>query len=127
MFQLVSSQQNLATGGAGSGTGGSSGASASLVSYEVTEIEGMDTEKNSDLFVWVLPGEVTDFLHVRIEADQYEGIKFQLSGYDGQPIKTGKIHRSKTKIFVGNLPASTYTLKISGADFKNKTFRIIKN
>jgi len=142
-YTMLFSQQVIKTkGGTGEGTGGSESytvpqtanpgsmeAAAIYESiqktYDISDVT-MITD-DADLFMSVYTSPENDFLSLRIEADNFNGLKYNLFDLNGKLIKSGNIQGHKTRIYMGNLASSVYLLKVSASNNPNKVYRIIRN
>lgn len=133
-----------ATGGEGSGSGGTVSYSVGQVvyttytgtdgsaaqgvqhSYDISTITGIEEAKNISLQCQVYPNPVTDYLILRIADHPQEKLEYQLFSIDGLLKEQRKISASEIQIKTQHLIQGAYLLRIIYNSSVIKTFKIIK-
>jgi opacity protein-like surface antigen len=133
-----------ATGGNGSGSGGTvsytvgqvvyttiSGTTGSVTQgvqqpYEISIVTGLEEAKGINLIFSAYPNPAGDFLTLKIENYDKENLSYRLYDLSGNLLVIKKIVAAETSISMGNLLPGTYFLKVTGNDKVVKTFKIIK-
>jgi len=140
----IGAQQTLLTsGGNASGTGGSASYSVGQIAYtyaegsagslsagvqqtyEIIEVTGI--AETDEMLISVFPSQVTSFLSLVTETDNFKVLKFRLFDLNGKMIRSGKIKDRLTKIYVGDLVRSTYLIEIYDGNIKSRSYKFIKN
>ncbi|PQA90191.1 Por secretion system C-terminal sorting domain-containing protein [Chryseobacterium piscicola] len=140
----MNAQQTVATsGGNATGSGGtasytvgqamyttSTGTAGSLSSgvqqdYSITAFLGTDN-LNISLQVSVYPNPVVSQLSLKIKNTDVKSLSYQLYDLSGRIISKQKISAETTSIEMGQLPPSTFILKVLQGTKDLKTFKIIK-
>ena len=141
---LYAQEAVLATGGEGSGSGGTvsysigqvvyttiigtNGSAAQGVQqpYEITIITGIEVpEINLELSAY--PNPTTDFLNLKIGNYDHVKLSYQLYDMQGKLLEDKDIVERGTTLKMQSLPTSTYFLQVTGMQKLVKTFKIIKN
>lgn len=142
----ISGQETIpATGGKGSGTGGTvtytvgqlfyhnhhseTGMVAEGVQqpYEIYIVTAIEEAEGIELFVKVYPNPVESILQLKVETSRFKDLSFQLYNMNGMLIESGAILSELTKINMHSLNPAVYFLKIQDSTQKEyKTFKIIK-
>ena len=93
--------------------------------YEITDVSTSETELNMALRAF--PNPTSDYLNLKIEDYNKEGLTYQLFDFKGKKLKDGIISGEETKIEMKLLPSATYFINILNQDKqKLKSFKIIK-
>ena len=133
----------MASGGTGSGPGGSNTYSVGQVTY--TEISGpggsaiqgvqqpyeifilgKDDHKNISLNISAYPNPTLAFLTLRIDSAIPEGLRYELFDLNGRILQAKGVAATETSIPMETYAAATYILKLYSNQFHLKTFKIIK-
>jgi hypothetical protein len=141
----LQAQQGLhTTGGDATGSGGSvsysighvvytthSGTTGTMAqgvqhAYEILITTGIE-ETYINLEVSAYPNPTTDFLHLKIENNDYQKLSYQLYDLQGRLLQSDVLTNHLTTINMENLPGSTYFLSVSRNQKILKTFQITKN
>jgi len=134
-----------ATGGNGSGSGGSvsytvgqivyttitgtNGSSAQGVQqpFEISVVTGIPEAKDISLEIIVYPNPAQDFIMLKIKNYDVQNLIYQLYDNNGGLLQNNKIEGSETNIVMGKYVSAVYFLKVSDNNKVIKTFKIIKN
>lgn len=134
-----------ATGGNGSGSGGSISYSIGQVTYEtnagpngsvlqgvqqpyeISVVTGIPDAIGIKLQLNVYPNPTSDLLNLKVEDFRNKNLSYQLFKADGSQLECKNISANETEIYMGNLAHGVYLLKISDGNNEVKTFKIIKN
>ena len=134
-----------ATGGNGSGSGGSvsytvgqivyttitgtNGSSAQGVQqpFEISVVTGIPEAKDILLEIIVYPNPAKDFVLLNIKNYDVQNLRYQLYDNNGSLLQDYKIEGSETNIVMSNYIPAVYFLKVSDNNKVIKTFKIIKN
>ncbi|GAA4123068.1 hypothetical protein GCM10022250_06440 [Flavobacterium chungbukense] len=139
------SQENIvATGGKGTGTGGTSSYSIGQIAdlrlqgsggsgqegiqqpYEIATL-GIDEFKEINLTVTAYPNPTVDVLNLNITNDKLDNLAYDLFDINGKIVsKTSKIIASETTLNMHGLSQGVYFLRINSNSKTIKTFKIIK-
>jgi len=139
------SQQNIvATGGKGSGTGGTSSYSIGQIAdlqlkgsggfaqegiqqpYEIATL-GTDEFKEINLTMVAYPNPAVDVLNLSIVNDKFDDLTYNLFDINGKIVsKSSKIIASETTVNMHELPQGVYFLRVNSNSKIIKTFKIIK-
>jgi hypothetical protein len=145
-FGFVLQAQNTiaASGGNGSGSGGtvsytigqvvyttSTSTSGSVVHgvqqpYEISVVTSLEEANDIDLICSAYPNPSSDFLTLRIEKYESQDLSYRLYYITGSLLGDKKISGSETIIQMGSFMTGTYILKVSSSGKELKTFKIIK-
>lgn len=141
----LSAQESVAaTGGSGSGTGGSNTYSVGQVVY--TEISGKggtaiqgvqqpyeifvlgnDDHKNILLTMSAYPNPTISSLTLRVEFVAMADLRYELFDLHGKILHSGSVRAVETLIPMERYPTATYILRVYSGKFELKTFKILKN
>jgi len=140
----ISAQESvIASGGTGSGGGGSNTYSIGQVAY--TEINGAgfsaiqgvqqpyeiyilsnDDHKDISLNIAAYPNPAISLLTLRIETAEMNHLRYKLFDFHGRLLRSEDIRNIETAIPMGTYEAATYILNVYSGQSKLKTFKIIK-
>jgi len=145
-FSSIYSQVAIpATGGNGSGSGGtvsytvgqvayvtSTGSNGSVAPgvqqpYEISMVTSTVGTDEIQLGYSVFPNPSSDYVQLKIENYAFEKLNYQLIDLSGKLLETGAVKESETRISMKTFAHSTYFLKISDNKKVLKTFKIVKN
>ncbi|MEI6047790.1 MAG: T9SS type A sorting domain-containing protein [Bacteroidota bacterium] len=133
-----------ASGGNGSGSGGSvsytigqvaysanMGTNSSVAQgvqqpYEISAVTAIDDAKGISLEFVVYPNPATDFVILKIENYEVENLSYNLYDMNGKLLENNIIQGNVTNISMQALLPSTYFLKVTDKNKVVKTFKIIK-
>ena len=133
-----------ASGGNGSGPGGSNSFTVGQVAYtysdegnysmsdgvqqayEVSQISGLD-DKQIDLFVSTYPNPTTDFLTLSFQTLPAGEVTYDLLDASGKLIKTERVNALENQINLKEQPVGLYYLVLRVGNKQNSSFKIIKN
>lgn len=131
-----------ASGGDGSGTGGSmsysigqvicsadTGTSGSVAAgiqhpYEIFSL-GVD-EAGNQISLTVFPNPAKDLLTLKVDKRDYKNLGYQLYDISGSLLEDKKLAGNETKINMGNLRPAIYFLEVTEHGLEVKTFKIVK-
>jgi len=141
-LQTHAQEGAVASGGDGSGAGGSFSYSVGQVVYNTSSatdgssaqglqqpIEVSEVLKTDDFAVpgiTVYPNPVTSWVTVDVKDHTAGNLSFQLFDLNGRLIDQKSINSNETRINMEYLPATTYLLKIRSTDKEIKTYKLIK-
>ncbi len=97
---------------------------------EISVVTGIVEAEGIDLLVSAFPNPAIDYLILRVENYDFEGLEYLLYDTGGRLLKEGKITGSETAISMTEIVPAVYFLKVnqtSPSYREVKTFRIIKN
>ncbi len=144
ILQFHAQQGPVASGGDGSGIGGSISFSIGQIDYrnnagsggaisqglqqpyEIFVVSGIE-EKGIELTMSVYPNPTADFVFLNIENFWGQSMTFGLYDLQGKLIEKQKINRSQTSIPMVELANAIYFIKVFNNSNELKTFKIIKN
>ena len=142
-FSVQAQTAISASGGNGTGTGGSvsftvgqivyttaSGSYGSIAQgvqqpYEISVVTGIE-EKNIKLSFSVYPNPTTDFLTLKISNYNQEKYDYNLFNITGSLLLKDKVLSEETQINMQQMHSGTYFLKIVSGNKEVKIFKIIK-
>jgi len=110
------------TNGATSGTV-SQGVQQAYEIFVTTGIEHIEITLN----ILVYPNPTTDYLLLKIDQEELEGLHFQLYNINGQLLQKNKLNNQETHINISNYSQATYILNVYSNKKEIKTFKIIKH
>jgi hypothetical protein len=134
-----------ATGGNGSGSGGSlsytvgqivyttntgtNGSSAQGVQqpYEISVVTSVKEALDISIEFVVYPNPATDFIKLNIKNYEVDNLSYQLYDINGNLLQNNKVEGNETNISMQTLTPSTYILRVTDNNKVIKTFKIIKN
>ena len=134
-----------ASGGNASGSGGSASYSVGQVvyssnsgtnglelqgvqqAYEIWVVTGINDARWISLSCSVYPNPVTDYLNLKVDNADRNGLSYQFFDMTGRLIDKKKIDSKQTSIPVGGLVPATYLLKVLTGNAEIRTFKIIKH
>ena len=134
-----------ATGGNGSGSGGSvsytvgqivyttntgtNGSSAQGVQqpFEISVVTGIPEAKDISLEIIVYPNPAQDFIMLKIKNYDVQNLIYQLYDNNGSLLQDNKVEGSETNIVMSNYIPAVYFLKVADNNKVIKIFKIIKN
>ncbi len=93
--------------------------------YEISVVTAVVDAEGIDLVVSAYPKPVTDYLILRVDLCEHEGIIYQLFDANGRMIKIGEAVDPETIIDMTGLSSAIYILKVVDRSEEIKTFRII--
>lgn len=140
---LSAQESVVASGGSGSGVGGSNTYSVGQVNY--TEISGPggfaiqgvqqpykililgnDDHKHISLNISAYPNPAISILTLRIDVSMPRGFRYELFDLNGRILQAKGITETETSIPMESYESATYILKVYANQFQLKTFKIIK-
>ena len=146
LTELHAQENNNATGGAATGSGGSvhysvgqvayqthSGTNGSVSEgvqqpYEISVVNGIEKANGISLKVTAYPNPTTvDYLTLSIEGFDSSNLSYQLFDMHGKLLQNEKITDNQTRIFMSNLVPANYFVQVVQGNMEVKTFKIIKN
>ena len=134
-----------ASGGEGTGSGGSVSYSVGQIVYsvntgtngsvaqgvqqpfEISVVSGIKEQPGISLTLSVYPNPATDYLTLRIENFDKENLTYKLLDINGRLLMNKIIVGNETNIDMSQLLPATYVLNINQDNKEIKTFKIIKN
>jgi hypothetical protein len=134
-----------ATGGNGSGAGGSTSYTVGQVvnntlsettgtitqgvqqPYEISVVTSIEEAVGILLECSVYPNPANDFLVLKIKNYDSQNLSYWLYSVSGILIKTDKVNSVETQIIFSNQVSGAYFLKVTDKNKEIKTFKIIKN
>ena len=141
-INLFAQESVNATGGSGTGSGGSFSYSVGQVVYTTkssafgTLNEGvqqsyeyvlsLDEDLMTDLVIDVFPNPSTDFINVNMNESDLVALNYELVDINGKSILTNGINSSMTQIDLSLYAPGSYFLKITDQEGRSKKFKIIK-
>jgi hypothetical protein len=145
---LHAQETMLATGGNGSGSGGTVSYSVGQVAYtshtgtngsvlqgvqqafEISVITGIGEFEGIDLTVSAYPNPVTNHLVLKVGLPvslSSQSLRYQLLDMSGKLLESKQVTESETSIGMSHLAEATYLVKVTEGNQVVKTFKIIKN
>ena len=142
---LYAQESIPASGGSGSGSGGSmsytvgqavyttnTGSNGSVAQgvqqpFEISVVNGIKETKGISLQCSVYPNPTIDFITLKVEDYKVQQISYQLFDVIGNLLENKNVESNVTSIEMKNLAPSTYFLKVFDNQKEVKTFKIIKN
>jgi hypothetical protein len=143
--EVIQAQNAIpATGGNGSGSGGSisytvgqvvynaiSGSNGSVIQgiqqpYEISVVTGIEN-KEINLGFLVYPNPATEFLVLKVDGFENMNLSCWLYDIGGTLVLNKKVTTGETQINVQSLSAGTYFLKVTSGSKELKVFKVIKN
>jgi hypothetical protein len=94
--------------------------------FEIQVLNGVEESKEMRLNYTTFPNPTNGFLTLRIDNYDLQHLSYQLYDIKGKLIENKKVSSSETHIFMGNLLAATYFLKLTDHQKEVKSFKIIK-
>lgn len=144
MAKAYSQQNIVATGGKGTGAGGTSSYSVGQIAdlqlkgsggsgqegvqqpYEIATL-GTDEFKEINLTMTAYPNPTVDVLNLSITNDKLDNLAYDLWDINGKIVsKTSKITSSETTVNMHELAQGVYFLRVNSNSKTIKTFKIIK-
>lgn len=131
-----------ASGGAGTGSGGTLDYSVGKVVYTTHtgttgslaqgvhhpfEITLVNTIEESNITLSVFPNPTTKTLTLDVSEFKNGDLSYQLIDVNGTSLKASEIVEQQTQIDMKNLPTGTYIMNIIGQDQLKQSFKIVKN
>jgi hypothetical protein len=95
--------------------------------YEILTVFVSEETKDISLECSAFPNPVDDYLKLKVNYTTEENLSYLLYDISGKLLLTQKVINAETLIFMNNLPAAVYFLKINDNNKEVKTFKIIKN
>ena len=144
LSEIQAQESIVASGGIGTGTGGSVSYSVGQVAYTNISNEtgsinqgvqqpfeffivGLDVNKEISLSMIVYPNPTSDFIKLEVESKMYTKLSYQLVNLHGKLLNSQKISSSITLVPMESLPPASYFLYVNDDKTVLKTFKIIKN
>jgi len=142
---LYAQESIPASGGSGSGSGGSmsytvgqavyttnTGSNGSVAQgvqqpFEISVVNGIKETKGISLQCSVYPNPTTDVLTLKVENYEIQHLTYKLFDITGKLLKNKNVESNETSIEMKNLAPSSYFLKVFENQKEVKTFKIIKN
>lgn len=95
--------------------------------YEIFTVSGVNVASGLTLNCIIYPNPSSDFIQLKVDRKNLEGLSCKLYNMQGKILKTINIVQSETNISMKELGASTYYLKITDGQNEWKVFKIIKH
>jgi len=95
--------------------------------FEISVITAIEKAKDITLVCSVYPNPASDFLTLKVENYDIEGLSYKLFDANGKLLESKRVTGYETTISMANLLPSLYFLKITDNQKEIKTFKIIKN
>ena len=133
-----------ATGGNGTGAGGTvsfsvgqvvytttTGTSGTVAQgvqhpYEISVVTAIENTKGINLECIVYPNPTRGLVKLVVESFDYDNMQFRLYDINGVLLQDKKVESRETEISIENLSSSIYFLKIINNNLEVKVFKIIK-
>ena len=133
-----------ASGGDGTGAGGTVSYSAGQVvyttntgsngtvaqgvqqPYEISVVTAIENTKGISLECIVYPNPTNGLVNLVVESFDYDNMRFRLYDINGVLLQDKKVESRETEISMENLSSSIYFLKIINNDLEVKVFKIVK-
>ena len=133
-----------ASGGNGSGTGGSASYTVGQIVYtyesgsngnieqgvqQPFEISVITGAENSDitLDITAFPNPVSEILTLKIKDGDYEKLSYSVYNITGNLIRNNSVLDDETQVNMQDMPSGTYILKVQSDKKELKVFKIIKH
>ena len=94
--------------------------------YEISVVLGIE-HPEINLQMTVSPNPTTNSVTLKVANYEFETLSYQLYDITGKQFLIGQTSTNETQILLGDLPSSTYFLKITNQNTIIKTFKILKN
>ncbi len=138
---LTAQDAIVATGGNGSGSGGTVSYTIGQIFYNGTDgivsegvqqpyeilTVGIENPIAVDLRLSAYPNPTSNFLNLKVENYESDKLSYQLFDVSGNLLSSKAIFGNEAQIEMGNFVAAVYILKIVDNKQTIKTFKIIKN
>jgi hypothetical protein len=95
--------------------------------YEISNVIGIDDDKEITLQCSVFPNPSNGFLTLKVKLNDKKNMSYQVFDLNGKLLKKNKIDAEETSIVMSDLISSTYFIKVIDNNNVLKTFKIIKN
>lgn len=92
--------------------------------YDVTDVQSAISEVIS---LSAFPNPTSDFLTLRFESDNIEGLDCAMYDISGKEILQKRITSFETSLDMNSLPSATYFVRVTKQNREVKTFKIVKN
>jgi hypothetical protein len=86
----------------------------------ITELPGLDYS------ITAFPNPAKEFVKLKIEKEDVNGMQYDLLDMSGKVIESKKIQNSETEISFADLIPATYFIRITENDIEIKIFKIVK-
>ena len=93
--------------------------------YEISVVLGIE-HPEINLQMTVSPNPTTNSVTLKVANYEFETLSYQLYDITGKQFLIGQTSTNETQILLGDLPSSTYFLKITNQNTIIKTFKILK-
>lgn len=90
------------------------------------EITAVNDLRESDVKLAVYPNPASETVKLNIGREVVSGFQYRLYDLKGLLLKQEPVEKSETEIFLGELPPSTYFIKILDGKREIRTFKIVK-
>ena len=94
--------------------------------YEISVVLGIE-HPEINLQMTVSPNPTTNSVTLKVANYEFETLSYQFYDITGKQFLIGQTSTNETQILLGDLPSSTYFLKITNQNTIIKTFKILKN
>jgi hypothetical protein len=95
--------------------------------FEISVITGLERAININLICSVYPNPTVDFLTLKVENYDREGLSYKLFDVNGKLLESKKVTRNETSISMTNYIPAIYFLRVTDNRKEIITFKIIKN
>jgi len=95
--------------------------------FDISVVSGNRDTQNILLECIVYPNPTNDAVKLHIKEYRISGLSYQLLDVNGKMLSGNEIENDETTIFMQQLPASVYFIKIMEGRQEIKVFKIIKN
>jgi hypothetical protein len=144
MSTLGAQSSNAASGGKGTGTGGSVSYSVGQIvyttnngtngivsqgvqqPYEISIVTSVKVTRGESFECVVFPNPTTAKVKLVVNSNHYGNLRFQLYDFNGFRLQDKKIENAETEILMDNYLPSTYLLEVINGNNQIITFKIIK-
>lgn len=86
----------------------------------ITELPGLDYS------ITAFPNPAKEYVKLKIEKDNVDGMQYDLLDMSGKVIESKKIQNAETEISFSDLIPATYFIRITENDIEIKIFKIVK-
>ncbi len=142
---LQAQDASLATGGTGSGSGGTATYSIGQPMYqtqsgtgfvetqgvqqpyEISVVTALNDLEGISLFFSAYPNPTSNELNLKIEKYSTKDLTYQLTDMNGKVLQSSKVSDERTQLSLSTYATATYFLSVSKNNQLIKSFKIIKN
>ena len=95
--------------------------------FEISVVTGLEEVKGINPVLSAFPNPTTEFLILKVENYDNINLSYQLFDMNDKLLRNNNVEGNETRIFISDLVAATYFLKIIQSNKIVKTFKIVKN